>query len=104
MIKKLFLFCLIIPIGTIVNGQTTVTTSVNPEYFIGKDTVRVITTAMPFLTISPDARAGAMGDVGAATSPDANSIYWNPAKLAFIDDSKNIGASISYTPWLRKLV
>jgi hypothetical protein len=61
----------------------------------------VITTAVPFLTISPDTRAGGMGDVGAATSPDANSIHWNAAKLAFSD--KDMGFSLSVTPWLRKL-
>ncbi|SDL67945.1 hypothetical protein SAMN05421823_107231 [Catalinimonas alkaloidigena] len=65
------------------------------------DGLRTITTAMPFLTISPDARAGALGDAGVATSPDANSIYWNPAKAAFLD--KKFGGSVSYTPWLRNL-
>jgi hypothetical protein len=64
--------------------------------------VNTITTAVPFLLISPDARAGGMGDNGVATSPDANSIHWNPAKLAFVE--KNIGFSVSYTPWLRELV
>lgn len=64
--------------------------------------LNTITTAVPFLLISPDARAGAMGDVGVATSPDANSIHWNPAKLAFAED--NLGISLSYTPWLRQLV
>ncbi len=64
--------------------------------------VNTITTAVPFLLISPDARAGGMGDNGVATSPDANSIHWNPAKLAFIE--KDIGFSVSYTPWLRELV
>jgi hypothetical protein len=57
---------------------------------------------VPFLLIAPDARSGAMGDAGVATSPDANSIHWNPAKLAFAE--KNIGFSVSYTPWLRALV
>jgi hypothetical protein len=61
-----------------------------------------ITTGVPFLSIAPDARGGAMGDVGAATSPDAYSQYWNPSKFAFIDG--NGGMSLSYTPWLRKLV
>ena len=61
-----------------------------------------ITTAVPFLTITPDSRHGAMGDVGAATSPDANSQYLNPAKYAFADG--DYGFSVSYTPWLRKLV
>jgi len=61
-----------------------------------------ISTAVPFLTITPDSRAGAMGDVGAATSPDANSMHWNPAKFAMIDG--NYGIAASYTPWLRDLV
>ncbi|MFM6976886.1 MAG: type IX secretion system outer membrane channel protein PorV [Sphingobacteriaceae bacterium] len=61
-----------------------------------------IKTAVPFLLISPDARAGAMGDVGAATSPDAYALHWNPAKLAFLESAK--GLSISYSPWLKNLV
>jgi hypothetical protein len=70
---------------------------------IGLDTTRnVITTAVPFLTISPDARSGGMGEVGVAISPDANSSYWNPAKLVFLDNQ--VGGTISYTPWLSKLV
>jgi hypothetical protein len=64
--------------------------------------VNTITTAVPLLMISPDARAGAMGDAGVATTPDANSIHWNPAKLAFIKD--DMGFAVSYTPWLRALV
>lgn len=64
--------------------------------------LNTITTAVPFLLIAPDSRAGALGDAGVATSPDANSIHWNPAKLAFID--KEMGLSISYSPWLRRLV
>lgn len=61
-----------------------------------------VMTAVPSLTIAPDARAGGMGDVGAATSPDVNSQYWNPAKYAFMESQA--GVSLSYTPWLRKLV
>lgn len=64
---------------------------------------RPIITAVPFLTIAPDARSSAMGDVGVALSPDANAQHWNPSKLAFIK-SKDIGAAVSYTPWLQKLV
>lgn len=64
--------------------------------------INTITTSVPFLIISPDARAGGMGDGGIATTPDANSIHWNASKLAFIED--NIGFSVSYTPWLRALV
>jgi len=67
----------------------------------GKDFPNVITTAVPFLTISPDARSGGMGEVGVAISPDANSMYWNAAKLAFSE--KDMGFALSYTPWLRKL-
>lgn len=64
--------------------------------------LNTITTAVPFLIIAPDTRAGAMGDAGVATSADANSIHWNPAKLAYV--KQNIGFGFSYTPWLRKLV
>lgn len=67
----------------------------------GKRT-NTIQTAAPFLLIAPDARSGAMGDAGVAISPDANSLHWNPAKLAFMD--KPTGLSASYTPWLRNLV
>jgi len=63
---------------------------------------KVITTAVPFLSITPDARAGGMGDVGAATTPDANSIYWNPAKTVFSEKQQEM--SLSYTPWLGKIV
>lgn len=62
----------------------------------------VITTAAPFLLISPDSRAAGMGDMGVASTPDANSIHWNPAKLAFIEDQA--GLSLSAAPWLRTLV
>lgn len=54
------------------------------------------------LAIAPDARAGALGDVGVATEADANSQYWNPAKYPF--NVARAGMSVSYTPWLRKLV
>ncbi len=59
-------------------------------------------TGTPFLTITPESRGGAMGDAGVATSPDINSQHWNSAKYAFLD--QDMGASLSYTPWLRKLV
>ena len=64
--------------------------------------LNTITTAVPFLMIAPDARGGSMGDVGVATSPDANSIHWNASKLAFAE--KSMGVSMAYTPWLRNLV
>ncbi|WP_089920527.1 type IX secretion system outer membrane channel protein PorV [Chitinophaga rupis] len=61
-----------------------------------------INTAVPFLRISPDARSGAMGDVGVALSPDANSNYWNLSKLPFA--TANSSVSVTYTPWLKELV
>jgi hypothetical protein len=64
--------------------------------------INTITTAVPFLMITPDSRAGGMGETGVATTPDVNSMHWNPAKLAFSD--KKMGVGISYTPWLRALV
>jgi hypothetical protein len=64
--------------------------------------LNAIQTAVPFLTIAPDSRAGAMGDVGVATAPDVNSQHWNIGKYAFLD-SKG-GFAISYTPWLRNLI
>ena len=64
--------------------------------------LNTITSAVPFITISPDARAGAMGEVGAATSPDIHSLHWNASKLAFLNDQS--GIAVSYTPWLSKLV
>ena len=64
--------------------------------------INVVTTAVPFLRISPDARAGGMGDIGVATSPDAGSGFWNIGKVAF-NESK-VGISATYTPWLKNLV
>src|SRR5438105_12451509 len=63
--------------------------------------INIVTTAVPFLRISPDARAGGMGDVGIATSPDANSVFWNLAKTPFATSSGAIGAT--YTPWLKDI-
>lgn len=61
-----------------------------------------ITTGVTSLSIAPDARGASMGDLGAATEPDVNSQFWNPSKYAFAYSSG--GVSLSYTPWLRKLV
>lgn len=61
-----------------------------------------IPTAVPFLLITPDSRSGGMGEAGVALSPDANANFWNPSKLAFIED--NDAVSASYSPWLRNLV
>src|SRR5579871_5168034 len=63
--------------------------------------LNVVTTAVPFLRISPDARAGGMGDLGVATSPDASSGFYNLAKTPFA--KKDIGIGLTYTPWLKDL-
>ena len=63
--------------------------------------INVVTTAVPFLRISPDARAGGMGDVGIATLPDANSIFWNLSKIPFSKNKSEI--ALTYTPWLKGL-
>jgi len=74
----------------------------SPSYDELTGGLNTITTAVPFLLISPDSKSGSMGDVGVATTPDANSMHWNPAKLAFVED--DMGFSLSYVPWLRALV
>lgn len=63
--------------------------------------LNTITTAVPFMAITPDSRAGAMGDAGTALGPYANSIYWNTSILNFAEDRSAM--SLSYTPWLRQL-
>ena len=66
-----------------------------------QDRINVVTTAVPFLRISPDARAGGMGDMGVATAPDANSSFYNISKTIF-NPSKG-GVAVTYTPWLKDL-
>ncbi len=92
-IAGLFLITLL-PLYTFAQGDITT------EQLAGAE--RTIEYAVPFLTIAADTRAGAMGDVGTATSPDMNSMHWNAAKYAFIET--DMGVSLSYTPWLRQLV
>ena len=70
--------------------------------FAQKDLFNPVYTGVTSLSIAPDARAGALGDVGVATEPDANSQYWNPAKYPF--NIARAGVSMSYTPWLRQIV
>ena len=79
-------FCGILPIAKAQNAQP----------------INVVTTAVPFLRISPDARSGGMGDIGVATSPDAASGFWNIGKVAFNESKAGIVAT--YTPWLKNLV
>jgi hypothetical protein len=64
--------------------------------------LNTITTAVPFLIITPDSRSGGLGDVGAGLSPDANSFHWNTSKLVFSKEKAEFSAS--YSPWLRQLV
>jgi hypothetical protein len=59
-------------------------------------------TEVAFLNLTPDSRSGSLGEAGVAISPDVNANYWNPAKLAFLENNNDI--SISYSPWLRQLI
>lgn len=89
------LVCSLFSMSAVAQQTTTGGQSIGPDY-------TTITTAVPFMRISPDARSGAMGDVGVALDPDANAQYWNVSKLAMAD--KDAGVSITYTPWLKDLV
>ncbi|MEO6883544.1 MAG: type IX secretion system outer membrane channel protein PorV [Bacteroidia bacterium] len=101
--KKIFTLTAGIAFAGFLGAQTSNPTNLNN---VGQATsghnINTVTTAVPFLMIAPDSRSGAMGDAGVASSPDANSLHWNCSKLAFVD--KQMGFSISYTPWLRALV
>lgn len=66
------------------------------------ETMNPLITAMPSLSIAPDARSAGMGDIGVATDADLNSLHWNPAKYSYMQSAGGITAN--YTPWLRKLV
>ena len=72
------------------------------SYEVGEGSLNPLYTAIPSLSIAPDARAGGMGDIGAATTPDVFSQHWNPSKYAFMESK--VGFAFSYTPWLRTLV
>lgn len=96
-IRPLLLLFVLLVISKNGHAQGAVNT---PDELLGQ--TKAITTAVPFLLISPDARHAALGETGVASSPDANSSYWNPAKLAFIPT--DYGGSISYTPWLGKII
>lgn len=85
--KRLLLFCLLLSVAWAGFAQTE---------------RRVISTAVPFLNVTPDARSAGMGDAGVAVSADANAVHWNVSKLAFT--KREMGFSMSYTPWLQNLV
>ncbi len=94
--KSSLLFSSLLAISGISNAQ------ISRSALLGQE-LNVITTMVPFLTISPDSRSAGMGDVGVALfNPDANSTHWNTANLAFA--TKQTGFSVSYAPWLRQLV
>jgi hypothetical protein len=82
----------------IIGGTTTTATS---QTVINNDQANVVTTAVPMLRITPDARATAMGETGIATSADAYSNFWNLAKTPFASKKASVG--LSYTPWLSDL-
>ena len=75
----------------------TISTSMQAQ----SDSLNIVSTAVPFLRISPDARSGGMGDVAIATLPDANSGFWNLAKIPFT--KKQASVALNYTPWLKDL-
>lgn len=87
----------------LVFSQVSVWAQTTVPGLIGQDSRnRTITSAVPFLSITPDSRAAAMGDAGVATSADVNSAYWNSAKLAFTEQRAGFG--LNYTPWLAKII
>jgi len=92
--KRITTMCIALTVGA--------ATHVNAQTAFG-DRMNVVTTAVPIMNVGPDARAGAMGDVGVATDPDGNNIFWNPAKLAFMGEDVS-KLALSYTPWLNRLV
>jgi hypothetical protein len=98
-----FLGCLIIAFAAnTTKAQSTANVGVGTNAVNTNGSNNAIVTAVSFLTITPDSRSGAMGDAGVALSPDVNANYWNPSKLAFVEDKSEM--SLSYSPWLRSLV
>jgi len=98
--KKIITTLLLTSIGFFSNSQNI--GGGNQEDKAGQIQLNTITTAVPFLIITPDSRAGALGDAGVATSADVNSFHWNTAKIAFSKNKTELG--MSYSPWLRQLV
>ncbi|MCH8330422.1 MAG: type IX secretion system outer membrane channel protein PorV, partial [Bacteroidetes bacterium] len=93
------IYMMIIPVTLVIALSSPAWAQISTDSIDGR--INAINTAVPFLRIAPDARAGGMGDVGIALSPDANAMHWNAAKLAFVE--KDLGLSVTYTPWLRSL-
>ena len=82
--RKIFLIVFTFVFSTQINAQ-----EIDPPLELN-----TITTSVPFLIIGPDSKSGGMGDVGVASTPDANSMHWNPAKYAFVED--DMGFAINY--------
>lgn len=104
--KKSLLLGFLVVLGVLsgsrtIHAQCILDANNNPVSLNGGDCINTIVTAVPFLRIVSDARSGAMGDVGIATSPDANSIHFNASKLVFSEEEG--GLSASYSPWLQAL-
>jgi hypothetical protein len=97
---RLYLICILIVETSVSLAQNSF--SPNPGDIDSEFQLNTITTAVPFLLIAPDARGGAIGDAGVSSSPDINSIHWNPSKLAFMESEG--GFALTYSPWLRNLV
>lgn len=105
--KKSLVPALLAIIGIMMGTATDVRSQITPKCINGNNPItgercaNAVTSAVPFLRIVPDARGGAMGDVGIATSADPNGMHYNQSKLAFSD--KNISLAATYTPWMRNL-
>ena len=97
-----FLLVFLLGVTEQISAQCFFNTNTNSyETVLGEPCVNTIITAVPFLRIVPDARSAAMGDVGIATSTDANSMHFNGSKMVFGEDKG--GVAVTYTPWLRAL-
>lgn len=95
--KSIVILVSLLMAGVIAKAQQGYVTGQGLDY-------NVISTAVPFMIIAPDARSAAMGDLGVSTSPDVYSMHWNPAKYAFMSDDDDFSIGLAYSPWLRKLV
>ena len=95
--KNLFLVFILVTYSLTVYAQPTGGNGVTDEDL----QLNTITTALPFMSITPDSRAGGMGDAGTALSPSSSSVYWNTSILSFSEQTSEV--SLSYTPWLRQL-
>lgn len=84
------------------SGKVIMAQTAADQWETAKNGIRVVTTAVPFLAITPDSRSGALGDCGVALPTDPNALHWNPSKIAFSEEE--MALSLSYIPWLKSLV